>query len=98
MEMSSHLGHPYLESINIRYPTDQKARNFLVRCLVNFQRKRVEISIMGRCNLKIVKICQKFANLRVGSLSKKLLRIEKVAQNRTLIYKKTKIFPLHFVS
>ena len=64
MEMSSHLGHPYLESINIRYPTDQKARNFLVKCLVNFQRKRVEISIMGECNLKIVKICQKCANLR----------------------------------
>ena len=64
MEMSSHLGHPYLESINIRYQTDQKARNFLVKCLVNFQRKRVEISIMGGCNLKIVKICQKCANLR----------------------------------
>ena len=62
MEMSLHLGHPYLESINIRNPTDQNARNFLVKFLVNFQRKRVEISITCECNLKIVKICQKCAN------------------------------------
>ena len=77
------LGHPYLESINIRYLTDQNASNFLVKFLVNFQRKRVEISIMCECNLKIVKICQKCANFESGLLSEKLLRIEKVAQNRT---------------
>ena len=74
--------HPYLESINIRYPTEQNARNFLVKFLVNFQRKRVEISIMCECNLKIVKICQKCADFESGSLSEKLLRIEKIAQNR----------------
>ena len=33
--------------------------------------------------LKIVKICQKCANFESGSLSEKLLRIEKVAQNGT---------------
>ena len=38
---------------------------------------------MCECNLKIVKICQKCANFESGSLSEKLLRIEKVAQNRT---------------
>ena len=57
--------------------------HFLVTFLVNFQRKRVEISTMCECNLKIVKICQKCANFESGSLSEKLLRIEKVAQNRT---------------
>ena len=82
--MSLHLGHPYLESINIRCPTDQNARNFLVKFLGNFQRKRVEISIMCECNLKIVKICQKCANFESGLLSEKLLRIEKVAQSRTI--------------
>ena len=51
--------------------------------LVNFQRKRVERSIICECNLKIVKICQQCANFESGSLSEKLLRIEKVAQNRT---------------
>ena len=35
---------------------------------------------MCECNLKIVKICQKCANFESGSLSKKPLRIEKVAQ------------------
>ena len=69
--------HPYLESINIRYPSNQNAINFLVKFLPNFQRKRVEISIIYECYLKIVKICQKCANLENGSLSKKLLRIEK---------------------
>ena len=68
---------------HIRYLNDQNARNFLVKFLVNFQRKRVEISTMCKCNLKIVKICQKCANFESGSLSEKLLRIEKVAQNRT---------------
>ena len=62
MAMASHLGHPYLESINIWYPTDQNARNFLVKFLANFKRKCVEISIIYECNLKIVKICQKCAN------------------------------------
>ena len=69
--------HPYLESINIWYPSDQNAINFLVKFLTNFQRKRVEISIIYECNLKIVKICQKCANFESGSLSEKLLRIEK---------------------
>ena len=76
MEMSLHLGHPYLESVNIRNPTDQNARNFLVKFLVNFQRKRVEISIMCECNLKIVKICQKCANFW------EWLTLRKAAQNR----------------
>ena len=83
MEMASHLGHPYLESINIRYLTDQNARNFLVKFLANFKRKCVEISIIYERNLKIVKICQKCANFENGLLCEKLLRIEKVAQNRT---------------
>ena len=39
--------------------------HFLVTFLVNFQRKRVEIST----NLKIVRICQKCANFESGSLS-----------------------------
>ena len=72
-----------MESINIWYPTDQHARNFLVKFLVNCKRKCVEISIIYECNLKIVKICQKCANFESGLLSEKLLRIEKVAQNRT---------------
>ena len=87
MEMQSHLGHPYLESINIRYLTDQNASNFLVKFLVNFQRKRVEISTMCECNLKIVKIYQKSAlTLRVAhspkscSESKKQLKIVQVAK------------------
>ena len=67
----------------IRYLTDQNAINFLMKFLVNFQRKRVERSIICECNLKIVKICQQCANLESGSLSEKLLRIENVAQNRT---------------
>ena len=65
--------HPYLQSINIWYPSDQNAINFLVKFLPNFQRKHVEISIIYECNLKIVKICQKCANLESGSLSEKLL-------------------------
>ena len=83
MEIESHLGHPYLQSINIWYPTDQNARNFLVKFLANFKTKCVEISIIYECNFKIVKICQKCANFESGLLSEKLLRIEKVAQNRT---------------
>ena len=65
------------------YDTQPIETHFLVTFLVNFQRKRVEISTMCECNLKIVKICQKCANFESGSLSEKLLRIEKVAQNRT---------------
>ena len=86
MEMQSHLGHPYLESINIRYLTDQNARHFLVKILVNFQRKRVEISTMCECNFKIVKICQNVLTLRVAysskscSESKKQLKIVQVAK------------------
>ena len=68
-----------MESINTRYPTDQNARNFLVTFLVNFQRNRVEISIMGECNFKIVKICQKCANFESGSLCEKQLKIVQVA-------------------
>ena len=56
--------------------------NFLVKSLANFKRKFVEISIIYEGNLKILKICQKFANFESGLLSEKLLRIEKVAQNR----------------
>ena len=70
-----------MESINIWYPTDQNARNFLVKFLVNFKRKCVEISIIYECNLKIVKKCEECANFESGLLSEKLLRIEKVAQN-----------------
>ena len=83
MDMASHLGHPYLQCINIWYTTDQNARNFLVKFLENFKRKCVEISIIYECNLKIVKICQKCANFESGLLSQKLLRIQKVAQNLT---------------
>ena len=56
---------------------DQNARNFLVKFLADFQRKRVQISIIYQCNFKIVKICQKCAYFESGSLSEKLLRIEK---------------------
>ena len=42
--------------------------------ILNFH---VEISIIYECNFKIVKICQKCANFESGSLSEKLLRIEK---------------------
>ena len=45
--------------------------------LVNFQRKRVERSIICECNLKTLKIYQQCANFESGSLSEKLLRIEK---------------------
>ena len=65
------------------YDTQPIETHFLVTFLVNFQRKRVEISTMCECNFKIVKICQKCSNFESGSLSEKLLRIEKVAQNRT---------------
>ena len=54
-----------------------------MKFLVNFKRKCVEISIIYECNLKIVKIYQECANFESGLLSEKLLRIEKVAQNRT---------------
>ena len=40
---------------------------------------------MCEYNLTIVKICQKCANFESGSLSEKLLRIEKVAQNPMFI-------------
>ena len=83
MEMASHLGHPYLESINIRYPTDQKGKKFASEIPCEFQKKMVEMSIIYECNFIIVKICQKCANFESGLLSEKLLRIEKVAQNRT---------------
>ena len=66
-------------------PNRSKRKKFCSarKFLVNFQRKRVERSIICECNLKIVKICQQCANFESGSLSEKLLRIEKVAQNRT---------------
>ena len=64
-------------------PKQSNARNILVKFLENFQKKGVEISIIYECNFKIVKICQKCANFESASLSEKLLRIEKVAQNRT---------------
>ena len=67
-------------------PTDQNARKFQVKFLVNFQRKSVEISIIYECNLKIVKICQNALTLRVAyspkscSESKKQLKIVQVAK------------------
>ena len=64
------------------YSTDQNARYFVVKCLVNFQRKRVEICV--ECNFEIVKICQKCAIFKSGSLFGKLLRIEKVPQNSVM--------------
>ena len=41
MEMASHpsLGHPYLESINIRYPTNQKGKKFSSEIACEFQKK-----------------------------------------------------------
>ena len=51
-----------------------------MKFLPNFQRKRVEISIIYECNLKIVKICQKCANFESGLLSEKLLKIVQVAK------------------
>ena len=62
---------------NLWYPSDQNARKFPVKFLVNFQRKRVEISIIYECNLEMVKICQKCANFESGSLYEKLLRMGK---------------------
>ena len=64
-------------------PNRSKQKQFSSEISCEFLKKRVEISTMCECNLKIVKICQKCANFESGSLSEKLLRIEKVAQNRT---------------
>ena len=48
---------------------------FLMKFLVNFQRKRVEIPIIYECNLKIVKICPTCADFE-------WLTLRKAAQNR----------------
>ena len=43
-------------------PNRSKRKRFSSEILVNFQRKRVKISVTYERDLKIVKICQKYAN------------------------------------
>ena len=59
-------------------PNRSKRKKFSSEIPCELQKK-----IIYECHLKIVKICQKCANFESGLLSEKLLRIEKVAQNRT---------------
>ena len=72
-------------------PNRSKRKRFSCEIIVNFQRKRVKISVTYERDLKIVIICQKYANFykrfckvahspKSCSQSKKLLKIVKVAE------------------
>ena len=52
MKMASRLGHPYLESINMRYPTDQKGKKFLAKFLLNFKKNVLKYQLLMNVILK----------------------------------------------
>ena len=76
MEMESIWDiHAYLESMITKRSNHKKFSSEISR---EFPKKKCwNWSIIYKCNLKIVKICQKGANFESGSLCEKLLRIEK---------------------
>ena len=79
LEMESNPAYPYLESINPRYPSKRMRVSSEVH--VNYQRKRVKISITSVCNFEIVRKCQKICfSPKSCSESKKFHKIVKVAQ------------------
>ena len=72
LPQDTHSGNGVTSGIHVQ--NISKRNKVSSEILLNFQRKRVKISITYECDFEIVKICQKYANVQK--------RCRKVAQNR----------------